>query len=323
MSAMPRTTTRLIGAGLLFAALVLAGLGSPPVAAQPFPPPGLSSHPNAAVQEHMRRGGDAMSRGHWEAAVEAYTKALRIDPTLVEAQTNMGMAYYFHRNIPAAVSALEQALDMQPDRIDAAHGLGLALYDGGDLDGAIEAFRKATRLNAQAYYNLGNALEQRGDIEGARDAYRHYLATQPSGAEATALLQALESGSSPTPAAGSAQDHFQRGVDLLARNDAVAAGAAFLTAMRLKPNYVEACNMLGQAFRMQGKLSEAMGGYMMALRLDPNFGAVHRNLGQAFEETGNPQAAAQAYDRYLLLVPGADDAAEIRDKIAVLRRQTR
>ena len=81
--------------------------------------------------------------------------------------------------------------------------------------------------------------------------------------------------------------------------------------------------MLGQAFRMQGKLSEAMGGYMMALRLDPNFGAVHRNLGQAFEETGNPQAAAQAYDRYLVLVPGADDAAEIRDKIAVLRRQPR
>ena len=103
----------------------------------------------------------------------------------------------------------------------------------------------------------------------------------------------------------------------------MAAGAAFLTAMRLKPNYVEACNMLGQAFRLQGKLSEAMGGYMMALRLDPNFGAVHRNLGQAFEETGNPQAAAQAYDRYLVLVPGADDAAEIRDKIAVLRRQPR
>ena len=258
---MPRTPTLLIGANLLLAALVLSGLGSPPVAAQPFPPPGLPSHPNAAVQEHMRRGNDAMSRGHWEAAVGAYTKALRIDPELVEAQTNMGMAHYFHRNIPAAVGALEQALDMQPDRIDAAHGLGLALYDGGDLDGAIEAFRKATRLNAQAYYNLGNALEQRGDIEGARDAYRHYLATQPSGAEAAALLQALESGSSPTPAAGSAQDHFQRGVDLLAQNDAAAAGSAFLTAMRLKPNYVEACNMprpglppAGQAQRSHGRV---------------------------------------------------------------------
>ena len=139
---MPRTPTRLIGVNLLLAALVLSGLGSPPVAAQPFPPPGLPSHPNAAVQEHMRRGNDAMSRGHWEAAVAAYTQALRIDPELVEAQTNMGMAYYFHRNIPAAVGALEQALDMQPDRIDAAHGLGLALYDGGILTARLKPFAR-------------------------------------------------------------------------------------------------------------------------------------------------------------------------------------
>ena len=175
---------------LLMGMLALVTLGGQPVAAQPatpFPPPSLSSHPNPAVQEHMQRGNYALSRGHWAAAVEAYTKALRIDPKLVKAQTNIGMAYYFHRKIPAAVSALQQALDLQPDRIDAAHGLGLALYDGGDLDGAIEAFRKATRLNAQAYYNLGNALEQRGDTEGAREAYRHYLKTHPSSPEATAL----------------------------------------------------------------------------------------------------------------------------------------
>ena len=193
----------------------------------------------------------------------------------------------------------------------------------GDIDGAIEAFRRATRLNTQAYYNLGNALEQRGDIEGARKAYRHYLETTPANAETAALLQALESGTTPTPAAGSAQDHFRRGASLLAKRDAPAAVSALLIAMRLKPNYVEACNMLGQAFRMQGKLSEAMNGYMMALRLDPNFGVIHRNLGQAFEETGNLQAAAQAYDRYLVLVPGAGDAAEIRDKIALLRREVR
>ena len=310
-------------ATLLMGLLALVGLAGR-AAGQPGPPfaPPVS-HPNPAVQEQMQRGNNALSRGRWEAAVEAYARALRIDPQLVEAQTNMGMAYYFHRKIPAAVSALQRALDLQPDRVDAAHSLGLALYDQGDLDGAIAAFRRATRLNAQAYYNLGNALERRGDREGAREAYRRYLEATPASDETAALRQALESGTTPTPAAGSAQDHFRRGTRLLARRDGPGAAAAFLIAMRLKPNYVEACNMLGQAFRMAGRLSEAMGGYMMALRLDPNFGAVHRNLGQAFEETGNLRAAAQAYDRYLVLVPGADDAAGIRDKIAVLRREAR
>jgi hypothetical protein len=61
----------------------------------------------------------------------------------------------------------------------------------------------------------------------------------------------------------------------------------------------------------------------MAIRLDARFSTAHRNLGQAFEEKGEAMMAAQAYDRYLLLAPGAPDAAAVRDKIAKLRRATR
>jgi protein O-GlcNAc transferase len=96
----------------------------------------------------------------------------------------------------------------------------------------------------------------------------------------------------------------------------------FLVALRLKPNYVEACNSLGLAFRLKGDLDEAIAGYKMAIRLDARFAAAHRNLAQAFEEKGDPMMAAQAYDRYLLLMPGAADAAEVRDKIAKLRGAT-
>jgi len=51
----------------------------------------------------------------------------------------------------------------------------------------------------------------------------------------------------------------------------------------------------------------------------PQFATTHRNLAQAFEEKGERLLAAQAYDRYLLLAPGAADAAEVRTKIAQLR----
>jgi tetratricopeptide (TPR) repeat protein len=123
----------------------------------------------------------------------------------------------------------------------------------------------------------------------------------------------------PTPAAGTPQELLQRGHDLIEKKDAPRAVAAFLAALRLKPNSPEASNGLGLAFRAGGNLEEAIAAYHMALRLDPKFGAVHRNLAQAFEEKGERLLAAQAYDRYLLLVPGAGDAAEVRAKIAQLR----
>jgi tetratricopeptide (TPR) repeat protein len=123
----------------------------------------------------------------------------------------------------------------------------------------------------------------------------------------------------PTPAAGTAQDHFRRGQSLLDKHDATGAMAEFLSALRLKPNYAEASNHLGLAFRAAGDLDEAIASYQTAIRLDAALSAAYRNLAQAFEDKGDRTAAAQGYDRYLLLAPGAADAAEIRAKIAKLR----
>lgn len=300
-------------------------LSLPVVLAQagPLVPPQQAFQPGGPAQEAMQKGEALLAQGRWDEAIKELKKALRLDASLAGARANLGMAYYFKGETSAAVSALQEALDTNPERVDAAHGLGLALSDQGDFAGAVAAFRQATRMNPQAYYNLGNALEHQGDVDGAMEAYRQYLAAGPKTQEARALKPAIDAGISPTPAAGTAKEHFLRGQTLLAKKDADAAVTEFLVALRLKPNYAEASNQLGQAFRLKGALDEAIGSYMMALRLDPNFGAVHRNIGQAFEESGNLEAAAQAYDRYLILVPGAADASAIRDKIAELRKNLR
>lgn len=274
---------------------------------------------NRAAEEHGQRGEALFSQGNWEGAIQELRTAVRLDPDRPDLRANLGMAYYFKGDTAAAVTELKAALDLDPTRVDAAHGLGLALYDEGDLDGAIAAFGTASRLNPTAYYNLGNALERQGNYPAAVEAYRNYLAAAPQTPETLALSAAVSSGIQPTPAAGTPQDHFQRGQVLLEQNDAPGAVNEFLIALRLKPNYAEACNGLGQAFRLKGDLEEAIAGYQRALLLDAKFGAVHRNLAQALEEKGDLLLAAQAYDRYLLLVPGAADASQIRAKIAQLR----
>jgi tetratricopeptide (TPR) repeat protein len=229
------------------------------------------------------------------------------------------MAYYFKGDSKAAIAEFQTAVRIDQERVDAVHGLGLALYDQGDLEGAISAFQISSRQNPTAYYNLGNTLERKGRQEKALEAYQSYLATAPPTPENAVLSEAVKQAAFPTPAAGTPQEFLQRGQDFLEKKDARGAIAAFHTALLLKPNSVEASNGLGLAFRAGGDLDEAIAAYQMALRLDSKFGAVHRNLAQAFEDKGARVLAAQAYDRYLLLVPGAADAAEIRAKIAQLR----
>ena len=209
---------------------------------------------------------------------------------------------------------------VRAERVGAVHGLGLALYEKGDLDGAIEAFRASSRLNPAAYYNLGNTLEQQGDRAGAIEAYKNYLAAKPQTPGAAALGNAVSKSTGLTPAAGTAREHFRRGQELLDKKDSSEAVIEFLAAMHLKPSYIEASNGLGMAFRLSGKLDEAIAAYQTAIYLDSKFAAAYRNLAQAFEEKGDFAQAALAYDGYLLLVPGAPDAARVRDKIAQLRR---
>jgi|GEM_PF-5707283 len=271
------------------------------------------------ADEHARLGAALLSEGRWEEAIQSLTTATRRNPRDAEAYANLGMAYYFKGNAGAAVPAFQTALGIAADRIDAAHGLGLALYEKGDLDGAISAFRTAATLNPISNYNLGNALERKGEKAAAFDAYKRYLAVAPHAPEATLLSEAVKKGTLPTPAGGTVTEHFQRGQTLLAKKDAEGAVIEFLATLRLKPNHAEACNALGLAFRTAGDLDQAIGSYRMALQFDAKFSAALRNLGQALEEQGSAIEAADTYDRYLLLVPGASDAAQIREKIARLR----
>ena len=275
--------------------------------------------PNKSIEERVQQGEVLVSEGKWDEAIKELSAVVQLDPKQVDAQANLGTAYYFKGNAAAAVPAFRAALQLNAERVDAAHGLGLALYDLRDFDGALAAFRTTSRLNPVANYNLGNVLEQKGDKAGAFDAYKRYLAAAPDAPDAALLGAAIQAGTLPTPAGGTAIEHFQRGQAFLSSKNGQRAGIEFLAALRLKPNYVEACNSLGLAFRAAGELEQAIGGYQMALHLDPKFSVAYRNLAQAFEEQGDIPQAAQFYDRYLLVAPGAADAAQIRDKIAKLR----
>ena len=76
---------------------------------------------------------------------------------------------------------------------------------------------------------------------------------------------------------------------------------SFQNAVRLRPNFAEAHNSLGNILRRKGRLDEAVASLHEALRLKPNFAEAHNNLGNALQKKGLLDGAVASYEQALRL----------------------
>lgn len=114
---------------------------------------------NSTARDHAAVGDDALNRGDWSAAIQAFRKALSADP----------------RN--AVYSGK----------------LGEALLRSGDSGGAMQPLM----AGAQGGYNpawrgLGNAAEAQGDRSGAIGYYQRYLSVRPAPRDASQVQQRID-----------------------------------------------------------------------------------------------------------------------------------
>jgi tetratricopeptide (TPR) repeat protein len=74
-------------------------------------------------------------------------------------------------------------------------------------------------------------------------------------------------------------------------------------ALRIKPDYIEAHNNLGNALAGQGLLGEAAECYQAALRLKPDYSEAHSNLGNVLVDLGKLDEAVYSYQWAVRLNP--------------------
>ena len=79
-------------------------------------------------------------------------------------------------------------------------------------------------------------------------------------------------------------------------------------AIRLKPDFAEAHNNLGNALSEQGKWAEAVAEYRVAIGLKPDFAAGYLGLGTALQREGKMAEAVPAYREAIRLDPGSAEA---------------
>lgn len=116
-------------------------------------------------------------------ALEAYRRALDIDPDHFDTRINLGRLLHERGRLHAAETHFRLALSLRPREPTALLNLAICLEDLGRSHEAVRAYRETIEADpdcADAYYNLARLCEALGDSAGAQlhlQAYRRLTET--------------------------------------------------------------------------------------------------------------------------------------------------
>lgn len=98
-------------------------------------------------------------------AIEAYRRALDLDPGHADAHLNLGRMLHEYGDVRAAEGHYRKAASLRPGDATAAFNLGVALEDLGRTGEALDAYVEAVEIDpgyADAYFNLAGLYEKLG-----------------------------------------------------------------------------------------------------------------------------------------------------------------
>ncbi len=127
----------------------------------------------------------------YEASIQAYEQALKLDPNYEEAKNNLGITYrdagrfYGEQkgDLNKSLEYLLKAHEMRPDGYETVRLLGVVHGVGGQPQKAVEYFAKALELapnDADALYNLGSAYHNTGQLELGEQYIQQALKINPN-----------------------------------------------------------------------------------------------------------------------------------------------
>jgi len=231
-----------------------------------------------SLGEAQRRGGNLAP------AMQAYGRAIALEPDLAMAHTNLGIIHYQQGDLARAVACFEQAARINPRNAQAMANLGRTYFDLGQLAQAERWFRREVELrpdNVRAHYNLGSVLQAADRSQEACDCFRRALAVNPDDAES----------------------HNNLGIVLNSLHAPAEAESHFRHAIRVQPQFVAAYNNLALALRHQDRFVEAIDQCRTAISLNPDFAEAHLNMAGLLHDSGRVDAAVAECERAVALRP--------------------
>ncbi len=229
------------------------------------------------IEISFRAGQAALRHGDFVRATEEFKKVLALDPNLLEAQVNLGLAYQSLLDYDAAARYLARALRERPNLP------GLNVIVGMD-------YLKLGSPEKAAPY-LGHALKLDPSSRDAHDAMALYHLTQENFQGAVEQFRQVADLNSDK-----AEALFKIGHQYLD----LAARLAYRGA-RLYPESPWGHRFLGDTLFDRDRWDDAAQEYKKALAIEPRQSGLHTLLGEAYLHAGKLEDAETEFRRELQL----------------------
>jgi tetratricopeptide (TPR) repeat protein len=229
------------------------------------------------IETSFRAGQAALRQGDYRRAVEDFKKVLALDPTLVEAEVNLGLAYQSLLDYDRAARDLAHALRERPNLPALNVIVGMDYLKLGSPEKAAPYLRHALELdpsNSDAHEAMALYHLTQENFQGAAEQYRKVAGFNPDKAEAL----------------------FKIGHQYLD----LAARLAYRGA-RLDPESPWGHRFLGDLLFERDRWEDAAQEYKMALAIDPRQSGLHTLLGEAWLHTGKLEDAETEFRSELQL----------------------
>ena len=126
-------------------------------------------------------------RRQYSLAINAYKRALELDPDCAAVHHSLGFSYYKEGEFDHARNALQKAIELNPLNANYHYVLGQLLEDWTELEGtweeAIGEFTRTIELDPsyiEAWYNRGLLYEKLGDLEKACNDFKQVVSRVPT-----------------------------------------------------------------------------------------------------------------------------------------------
>ncbi len=140
---------------------------------------GVSKPCGSAYQWFIRGLAFARQSEKQAEAADAFRRALKGDPCMAAAHTNLGNIYYKSGRPNEAAQHYKKALALDPDQPEALYNLANIHEEEGNTELSIAEYLRVIGSNPDfpdPYFNLGLAFEKTGNREQAIECFRKYLA---------------------------------------------------------------------------------------------------------------------------------------------------